>query len=110
MQRGVAFCGVMVRKPIAIPATDVRQNDDPNEREQGKPDDGFLSAINDNRGREQRAERAAGIAADLENRLGETEPPAGAQVCNARCFRMENGGAKTDERYRNQNEPKIRRE
>ena len=98
----------MTRKVIAIPDADSREDDDADEREQRKPDD--LSAIGHDRRGEQRSEGAAGVAADLENRLGKAEAAAGAEVRDARGFRMENGGAEPDEGDRHEDEREIRRE
>src|SRR5688572_29049585 len=108
MQGSAPLRGMMMRKVIAIPGADSGEHDDADEREQRKPDD--LSAISDDRRGKQRAEGAAGVAADLENRLGKAETSAGAEVRNAGCFGMENGGAEPDERDGHQDQGEIRRE
>jgi hypothetical protein len=105
MQGSAPFCGVMTRKVIAIPGADSREHYDANERKQRKPDD--LSAIGDDRRREEWSEGAAGVAADLKNRLGKAEAPARAEVRDARGFRMKNGGAEPDERDRHEDEREI---
>src|SRR5678809_1182504 len=101
---------MMMRNAIAIPNANAREHDDPDKREQRKPDDRFLSAIDNDGRREQGPECAAGISADLEDRLGKTEAPARAQMRDARCFRMENGGADPDECNREENKREIWRE
>ena len=108
MQGSAPFRGVMTREVVAIPNADPREHDNADEREQRKPDD--LSAIDDDRRGQEWPEGAAGIAADLENRLGKAESPARAQVRDARCFRMKNGGADPDERDRHEDEREIRRD
>src|SRR5687767_14735706 len=102
MQRNSPFGSVVTRQVIAIPRADPREHDDADEREQRKPDD--LAAIGHDRRGEQRPERAAGVAADLENRLGEAESSAGDEVRDARCFRMEYGGAEPDKGDRHEDE------
>src|SRR3954462_15661515 len=107
MERSMALCCVMTGKVVAIPDPNSREHDNADEREQRKPDD--LPAIDDDRRGQERAERAAGVAADLEDRLGEAEPTARAQMRHARRFRMKNRRADADECDREKNEREIRR-
>src|SRR3954471_22819341 len=95
MQGSMALRGMVMGKAIAIPNADPREHDDAEKREQRKP--GNLSAIDDDRGGQERPERAAGVAADLEDGLGEAEAAARTQVGDARSFRVKNGGADPDE-------------
>src|SRR3954471_10363017 len=100
----------MMGKAVAIPDADARQHDNANESEQRKPDDGFLTAINDNRRGQKRTERAPGVAADLEDRLGKAEAAAGTQVSDARCFRMKYGRADSNKRDREEDQREIWRQ
>src|SRR5205809_2080902 len=108
MMGRVAFRGVRLSKARAIPDADPRENNDSEKREQRKPDDGFLAAINDDRRGQEWPQRTAGVAAYLEDGLRETETTAGAQMRYARRFRMENRRADADERDRDEDEREIR--
>src|SRR3954463_13509487 len=98
MERRVALRCVMTGKVVAIPDPNSREHDNADEREQRKPDD--LPAIDDDRRGQERTERAAGVAADLEDGLRETKTAARAQMRDARRFRMKNRRAYADERDR----------
>src|SRR3954469_1520892 len=108
MTNRVPFRGVRLGEAGAIPDTDPDYNDDSKKREQRKPDHRFLPAGDDNRRSQERPERAAGIPADLKDGLGKPETAAGTQMRNARRFRVKNRRTKSDERYRDENERKIR--
>src|SRR6476659_11321686 len=106
MQRSVVFRGMMTRKVVAIPDANPRQHDDAENREERKPDD--LTAVDDDRSGQERSERAAGIAADLEDRLGKPEASAGAQMRDARSLRVKHRGTDPDEGDPDKDEREIR--
>src|SRR5215212_5604854 len=107
MQGSPPLRRLVTREVVAIPDANPGDDQDADEREQRKPDD--LAAINDDRRGEQRTEGAAGIAADLENRLSEAEAPARAQMRHARRFRVKNGGAEPDKGDREEEKREIGR-
>src|SRR3954453_15832240 len=110
MQSAAMFGRVMMRQAIAIPDPNARKHHDADEREQGKPHDGFLTAGDDSRRRKQRTERAARVSPNLENRLGTAGAPALAQVCDARGFGMKDCRTDPDESDCEEDELKVCRD
>src|SRR5207302_3432126 len=78
------------------PGTDVREQDNPEKSQKRKPRKTRLSLGKYERG-EERAERGARVAADLEERSRQAVLPAGSHACDARRFRVEHGRADADE-------------
>ena len=87
-----------VSQAVAIPAANAGEQDEADEREQRKVRDVRLGAMGDDEGGEERAEGAAGVAADLEKRLGETVMSARGKTGDSRGFGVEDGRAEADER------------
>ena len=56
MEGSAPFRRAMMREAVAIPDADPRENNNADEREQRKPDDRLLAAIDDDRRGEQRPE------------------------------------------------------
>ncbi|MNP22447.1 hypothetical protein D3C76_1151190 [compost metagenome] len=78
---------------VAVPAAQAVLHEDGEDREQAEPGDVTL-AVGDDDGRcQQRAEGAAGVAPDLEGRLGQAIASTRGQACDAGRFRVEGRGA-----------------
>jgi hypothetical protein len=71
---------------MGVPAADAVQHEQRKHREQTEPRHVALAERNDDRRRQQRAERRTGVAADLEGRLRQTKAPARGQPGNSRGF------------------------
>src|SRR5260370_2644502 len=74
------------------PGADVREQDNSEKCQKRKPRETRLSLGEHERG-EERAERGAGVAADLEKRLRHAVLSAGSHARDARRFRPKHGGA-----------------
>ena len=74
---------------VAVPAAQTVQHQDGEHRKQAEPGNVALAVGNDDRRRQQRAESATGVAADLEGRLRQAVAPTGSQACDAGGFRVE---------------------
>jgi len=72
--------GLPVPNDTAVPPADPDKDDDADEGEKGKPHDGVLAAGHDNGSGEKGPERASGVPANLEERLGEPVLSSGAQM------------------------------
>ena len=59
-----------------VPDADARQDGDRHERRDGEPRDAALPVRQHDERRQQRAHRRPGVAANLEERLGEAMPAA----------------------------------
>ena len=69
---------------LAVPRADAGKHDHADQRDDGEPGDASLPVGQHDEGREQRTERRAEIAADLEHRLGEAVLAAGREPGHAR--------------------------
>src|SRR5258708_31773518 len=78
------------------PGADIREQDNPEKSKERKPRETRLSLGEHERG-EERTERGAGVAADLEKRLRHAMLSAGSHARDARRFRVKHGGADTHE-------------
>src|SRR5712664_3879619 len=78
------------------PGADVREQDNSEKCQKRKPRETRLS-LGEHERREERAERGAGVAADLEKRLRHAVLSAGSHTRDARRFRMKYGGADAHE-------------
>ncbi len=74
---------------LLVPATQHQGDAEEEQRSQAEPGHVALAERNDNGRCQQRAQRRAGVAADLEGRLGQAEAPARGQARNTRGFRVE---------------------
>jgi len=83
------------------PRADVRQQNDAEQRHKRKPRDARLAARQHKR-REQRAQRGAGVAADLKQRLRHAVLSTGSHARHARRFGMKHGGAHAHQRRRDE--------
>ena len=80
-----------------VPAADLPEHDDADQRAEREPGDAGLAERHDDEGGEQRPDRLAEIAADLEDRLRQAEAAAGGEPRDARGFRMEDRRAEADQ-------------
>src|SRR5713101_3500939 len=78
------------------PGADVREQDNSEKCQKRKPRETRLSLGEHERG-EERTERGAGVAADLEKRLRHAVLSAGSHARDARRFRVKHGGADAHE-------------
>ena len=81
-----------------IPASQAQSEAHANKRHQREPGEAALSPRQNDERRQQRAERVADIAADLEKRLCESVSTARGQPGKTRRFRMEDRAAKPEQR------------
>ena len=88
---------VELRDLCFVPAADPGENDHAEEGGDGEPGGSALADGQDNESDEKGADGGAGVAADLEERLGETVLASGGEAGDAGGFRMEDGGADADE-------------
>ena len=98
----VCFCTLVgaLLEMRPIPATHLQQDHDGEQGEKSEPGDvrTALRAVPQyQKGREQRPERLPDVAADLEDRLGESVAAARRQARHARGFGMEGRGAAADQ-------------
>ena len=83
-----------------VPMSDVREqakSDDGYDRE---PSDARLRVVGDEERGEERAQGAAGVAADLKKRLRETVAATGSHARDPRGLRVKNGRAEPNQRAR----------
>ncbi len=92
---------------VAGPAADEAEHDDPDECEQREPGRTALSLRHYDERREQGADGRSQIAADLEQRLGQTGLVAGRHAGDPGGFRVEDGGAHADQHGRQQHGAKA---
>src|SRR5258707_6253970 len=94
--------GVRVRRGQELRADGCVLSSDPDHQHHGQncqrcePAESRLSPGHNDESREQRAERAANLAPDLKDSLGEALPIAGSKARHARRFRMVDRGADAD--------------
>ncbi len=93
-----------------VPAADIGQQCNADQRGAGKPRGGMLAMRHDHGCSNQWTERGAEIATHLEHRLREAMTATRGQPRNARCFRMENGRTNADHRRSHQHHRIVRRE
>src|ERR671930_508995 len=74
-----------------VPEADVPEHGSRQEREQGDGAEAGPAPTHNDDGRDERPERRPGVAADLEERLREPEPPTGGHPRHARRLGMEDG-------------------
>ena len=83
--------------PALVPVAHAPEHRDRDERHDGEPRQASLPVRQDDEGRQQRAERGARVAADLEQRLREPVLPARCQTRDPRRLRVKHGGADPDQ-------------
>jgi len=93
--RGLA-AGVVLEL-LTVPAADPEQDGDAEEGGKGEPEDSALADGEDEDGGEEGADGGAGVAADLEEGLGEAVASAGGHAGDAGGLWMEDGGADAEE-------------
>ena len=86
---GTGRGGVLWAEMMAVPAPDAAQNADGGKRNHPEPDNTGLPARQNDPGGQQRPERRADIAADLEQALRHAVAPARGDARHARGLRME---------------------
>ena len=87
-----------------VPATDLEQHEDGDQRQAREPHDARLSVRHHHEGGEQRARRGADIAAHLKQRLREAVSAAGRHARHPRSFGMEDRRAHADQHRRQQDQ------
>ena len=83
-----------------IPAAHPGQHQHPDQRRRGKPCHGALAMRQHHQCCQQRPDRLAGIAAHLEQRLRQPEPPARGRPRHPRSLGVEHSRANPDQRRR----------
>ena len=87
---------------LLVPAAQHQGNAEEEQPGQAEPGHMGLAERNDDGRCQQRAQSGAGVATDLEGRLGQAEAPARGQPCNTRGFRVEGRRANAHQRRRQQ--------
>ena len=102
---GLRYCpsgrvtlGAAPRGVPPVPTADVPQHDHRHQCDDGEPGDALLAVGNDDGRGEQRPDRGADVAADLEHRLREAVAAAGGHARDARRLGVEDGRADADQR------------
>ncbi|CAM2158991.1 hypothetical protein PT2222_50047 [Paraburkholderia tropica] len=93
-----------------VPAADLREHEHRHQRGHREPRDAALTMRNDDRGGQQRSERRARVAADLEQRLREAVAAARGHARNPRRLRMEHRRAAANQRGGDQQHAEARRD
>jgi hypothetical protein len=93
-----------------VPAADLHQQHDADERCRAEPGEAFLPERHDHRCRQQRAERAARVATHLEQRLRESVAATRCEPRDARRLRMEDRRSQAHQRRSGQHGRVARRE
>ena len=94
-------------RPPAVPAADAPEHRDRDDGRDSEPGEAALPARQHDERREQRTERRAGVAADLEQRLREAVLPARRQPRDPRRLGMEDRRADADERRRREHGAEV---
>ena len=84
----------------AVPAADSDREDDAGDGDERAPPHARLPVRRDQKRREHRTQRRAGVAADLEDRLRQPVPSARGHPRDARRFRVEDRRTDADQRRR----------
>ncbi|MNZ54226.1 hypothetical protein D3C78_721240 [compost metagenome] len=88
---------------IAVPAAQAVLHEDGEHREQAEPGDVALAIGNDDRGGQQGAESAAGVATDLKGRLRQAVATARGQARHPRGLRVKGRRANPHQRRGHEN-------
>ena len=101
-QRGVSDGRSAARRSgmavALVPMSEPGQDGHASEGGEREPGEAGLAAGQDEEGGQQRAQRLAEIAADLEHRLRQSMLAAGGQPSDPRCLGVEDGGADSHQR------------
>ncbi|MNV24965.1 hypothetical protein D3C71_1160450 [compost metagenome] len=109
VRRGDLGLGGADHQMLLIPTAHIHQQADAQQRCATEPRNAALPVRRDDGRRQQRTERRAGIATQLEHRLRHAVATARCEARDTRGFRMEDGRADTHQHRRHQHHAEVRR-